>query len=176
MPVFGVTSSEDEAVVPTRPVPRRQRDLSPVNVRYGTSQVKGPDGKHTRTQLCLIRGCPYPARVLQNFRFCSHTCGRLVSLSFWLDALHLPNPLNVLGLQPIRGGVFRTDRTPIAEGTCENIGLRQCKSRVGGSQILQHRVRLLMLKLMVAFLPPSDISHCWWCPSDMSNCWWCFHA
>ena len=120
--LFGVTSSEDEAVVPTRHVPQCQRDLSRVNVRYGTSQVKGPDGKHTRTQLCLIRGCPYPARVLQNFRFCSRTCGRLVSLSFWLGALYLPNPLNVLGLQPIRGGVFRTDRTPIAEGTCENTG------------------------------------------------------
>ena len=34
--LFGESSSEDEAVIPTRPVPRRQRDQSPVNVRYGT--------------------------------------------------------------------------------------------------------------------------------------------
>jgi hypothetical protein len=37
--LFGVTSSEYEAVVPPRPVPRRPRDLSPVAVRYGAPQV-----------------------------------------------------------------------------------------------------------------------------------------
>jgi hypothetical protein len=105
--LFGESSSEDEAVIPTRPVPRRQRDQSPVNVRYGTSQVKGLDGKQTQTQLCLIRGCPYPARVLQNFRFCSRTCDRLVSVSLWFGALHLPSPHCVLGFQPIGGGVFQ---------------------------------------------------------------------
>ena len=38
--LFGVTSSEYEAVVPPRPVPRRPRDLSPVNVRYGTDRME----------------------------------------------------------------------------------------------------------------------------------------
>ena len=61
--LFGVTSFEDEAVSPKRPAPRRQRDQSPVSIRYVASQVKGLDGKHKQTQLCLIRGCPYPARV-----------------------------------------------------------------------------------------------------------------
>jgi hypothetical protein len=90
--LFGVTSSEDEVVGPKRPAPRRPRDHSPVSVRYVASQVRGQDGRHQQTQLCLIRDCPYPARVWQNFRFCSRTCGRLVRGSFWFGAWQLTHP------------------------------------------------------------------------------------
>jgi hypothetical protein len=59
----GSADPVEEATVPSRQVPRRDRDQSHVTVRYGASQVAGPDGNHTQTQLCLHRGCPYPARV-----------------------------------------------------------------------------------------------------------------
>jgi hypothetical protein len=127
--LFGNLSSEDEAVIPSRHVPRRQRDQSLVNVRYGTSEVKGLArklalGKRSSppTQLCLVHGCSFPARVLENFRFCSRTCGILVSVVLWLGAFPLPDPPCVSWLQPIKGGVFRIDRSPIAEATCENHG------------------------------------------------------
>jgi hypothetical protein len=127
--LLGKSSSEDEAVILSRHVPRRPCDQSHVNVRYGTSELKGLArklalGKRSSppTQLCLVQGCPYPARVLENFRFCSRTCGRLVSVALWLGTFPLPNPPCVSCLQPIKGGVFRTDHSPIAEATCENHG------------------------------------------------------
>ena len=72
----GSVDHVEEATVPSRPVPRRDRDQSPVTVRYGSpqrpaprrprdhshvsvryvaSQVRGPDGRHQQTQLCLNR-------------------------------------------------------------------------------------------------------------------------
>ena len=60
----------EEAVNPSRRVPRRRRDQSPVNVRSGSS---------LRPQLCLTQECNWPARVHNNFKFCSRTCGLLVS-------------------------------------------------------------------------------------------------
>jgi hypothetical protein len=77
---------------PQRPAPRRPRDHSPVSVRYVASQVRGPDGRHQQTQLCLNRDCTYPARVWQNFRFCSLTCGKKVRGSFWFGAWRLTHP------------------------------------------------------------------------------------
>ena len=66
-----LSSPEDEETVnPSRQVPRRRRDQSPVNVRSGSS---------LRPQLCLTQGCNWPARVHNNFKFCSRTCGLLVS-------------------------------------------------------------------------------------------------
>ena len=72
----GCVENVEETTVPPRPVPRRDRDQSPVTVRYGSpqghvprrprdlspvsvryvaSQVRGPDGRHQQTQLCLNR-------------------------------------------------------------------------------------------------------------------------
>ena len=109
----GSVDHVEEATVPSRPVPRRDRDQSPVTVRYGSpqrpaprrprdhspvsvryvaSQVRGPDGRHQQTQLCLNRDCTYPARVWQNFRFCSLTCGKKARGSFWFGAWQLTSP------------------------------------------------------------------------------------
>ena len=100
----GSVDPVEEATVPSRQVPRRDRDQSPVTVRYGASLVTGPDGNHTQTQLCLHRGCPYAARVWQNFKFCSRTCGRKVSLIFWLGDLHLTYPLYLIGKSLLLAG------------------------------------------------------------------------
>ena len=75
----GSVDHVEEATVPSRPVPRRDRDQSPVTVRYGSpqrpaprrprdhshvsvryvaSQVRGPDGRHQQTQLCFR--APHP--------------------------------------------------------------------------------------------------------------------
>ena len=77
----GSVVPEEEAVNPSRHVPRRRRDQSPVNVRSGSS---------LRPQLCLTQGCNYPARVLNNFKFCSRTCGLLVSFCPLFDAWSFP--------------------------------------------------------------------------------------
>ena len=73
-----LSSPEDEETVnPSRKVPKRRRDESPVTVRSGSS---------LRPQLCLTQGCNYPARVLNNFKFCSRTCGLLVRFCPLFDA------------------------------------------------------------------------------------------
>jgi hypothetical protein len=74
---------------PHRPAPRSPRGLSPVRVRYITSQTRGPDGRHLQTQLCLHHDCQFPARVKDNFKFCSLTCGQKVRGSFYFGAWQL---------------------------------------------------------------------------------------
>ena len=109
-----LSSPEDEETVnPSRQVPRRRRDQSPVNVRSGSS---------LRPQLCLTQGCNWPARVRNNFKFCSRTCGLLVSFLPLFYAWSFRNPCWVSGLQKLDGGVFRTDRSPIGEATCDKPG------------------------------------------------------
>jgi hypothetical protein len=66
---------------PQRPgQPTCARDHSPVTVRHGSLPVLAIGGVERSNQqvLCLKQGCPYPARLSENFRFCSRTCGRLV--------------------------------------------------------------------------------------------------
>ena len=71
---------------PHSPAPGRPRSLSPVPVRYIVSEITGPDGMPLQTRLCLHLGCQFPARVWQNFEFCSLTCGSKVQVSFYCDA------------------------------------------------------------------------------------------
>ena len=61
------SSSDEEVVVPPRHVPLpRVRDQSPMNIRSDSSRglaVHGVERSFQQTPLCLIPGCPYPARI-----------------------------------------------------------------------------------------------------------------
>jgi hypothetical protein len=67
------------------PAPRRPRSVSPIIPRYIVSEIRGLDGMPLQTRLCLHLGCQWPARVWQNFEFCSRTCGNKVRVSFYYD-------------------------------------------------------------------------------------------
>ena len=109
-----LSSPEDEETVnPSRKVPKRRRDESPVTVRSGSS---------LRPQLCLTQGCNWPARVRNNFKFCSQTCGLLVGFCPWFMPGLFSDPRWVSLFQKLDGTAFRADRSPIGEANCARPG------------------------------------------------------
>ena len=103
----------EEVVNPSRHVPRRRRDQSPVNVRSGSS---------LRPQRCLTQGCDWPARVRNNFDFCSRTCGRKVGFCPCFMPGLFSDPRWVSLFQKLDGTAFRADRSPIGEANCARPG------------------------------------------------------
>ena len=109
-----LSSPEDEETVnPSRKVSKRRRDESPVTVRSGSS---------LRPQRCLTQGCDWPARVRNNFDFCSRTCGRKVGFCPCFMPGLFSDPRWVSLFQKLDGTVFRADRSPIGEANCDRPG------------------------------------------------------